>query len=159
QPIRPSMIHPHQLSSAWLSSETDPGSWRRGNRYFAEGRAVVLQHERLPDGGIRLIGSCQGTAFEPYRQLIEIERHGGDVLLDGECSCAVAFNCKHVVAVVVTWQARSSREPVSRDEIAGWLADRPDSVDPAEQSREALLYVLDGQPGRGGEIAIDFHTS
>lgn len=76
--------HPQSLSAAWLARETDPGSWQRGNRYFRDGHARLEQVERLPDGGVLLTGSCQGTRFEPYRQHIVIRTDGQENAMDGE---------------------------------------------------------------------------
>jgi len=141
------MIHPQSLSAAWLARETDSGSWQRGSRYFRNGHADLEQLERLPDGGVRLTGACRGSEFEPYRQHIEIRREGKSTMLDGDCSCPVGFNCKHVVALVLTWQALAPRQPADRDEIVtgidDWLAEFPGNPDPGEKSPEALLYLLD----------------
>jgi len=153
------MIRPQQLSAAWLARVTDDGSWKRGSRYFRDGHAKLDQVEHLPDGGLRLIGSCRGTAFEPYRQHIEIRRERGALVLEGECSCPVAFNCKHVVALVLTWQALAPREPGGRDEIADWLAEVPGDDKPATQSAEALLYLLDKARDPSGDIEIEFNIA
>src|SRR6056297_3563361 len=120
------MIHPQSLSAAWLARETDSGSWQRGSRYFRDGHASLEQVERVPDGGVRLTGSCRGSQFEPYRQDIEIYRERASIALHGECSCPVGYNCKHVVALVLTWQALAPRETASRDEVGDWLAEYPD---------------------------------
>ncbi|MDT8319768.1 MAG: DEAD/DEAH box helicase [Xanthomonadales bacterium] len=139
-----------------MARETDPGSWQRGNRYFRDGHARLEQVGRLPDGGVLLTGSCRGTQFEPYRQQIVIRPDGQDKMLDGDCTCPVEFNCKHVVALVLTWQASTLRGPVGRDEVADWLAELPGDVDPAAGSPEALLYLLDRKPGPGSDLEFKF---
>jgi len=154
------MIVPQQLSASWLARETDSGSWQRGSRYFRDGHASLEQVERLPGGGVRLIGTCQGTQFQPYRQRIEINREGRKIVLDGDCSCPVEFNCKHVVALVLTWQALAPRTPAKREEVAhqidNWLAELPGDEGPAAESPEALLYLFDRVRGRTGEVQIKF---
>ena len=161
------MIHPQSLSAAWLARETDSGSWQRGSRYFRDGHAKLDEVERLPDGGVRLVGSCRGSQFEPYRQHIEIYGEGKNIVLDGECSCPVEFNCKHVVALVLTWQALAPREPAGRDDVANepanaidaWLAEWPNNADQEADSPDALLYLLDRAPGPRGDIEINFCIS
>ena len=161
------MIHPQSLSAAWLARETDSGAWQRGSRYFRDGQAKLDEVERLPDGGVRLVGSCRGSQFEPYRQHIEIYGEGKNIVLDGECSCPVEFNCKHVVALVLTWQALAPREPAGRDDIANepaneidaWLAEWPNNAEQSADSPEALLYLLDRAPGPRGDIEINFCIS
>lgn len=153
------MIHPQSLSAAWLARETDAASWRRGSRYFRDARATLTEVERLPDGGMRLIGTCRGTEVEPYRQRIEIRGEGNRIELDGECSCPVGYNCKHVVALVLTWQALAPREPAARDEVVDWLAEMPDVDDTADESPEALLFLLDRGHDRNGDIEIQFNIA
>ena len=161
------MIHPQSLSAAWLARETDSGSWQRGSRYFRDGHAELDEVERLPDGGVRLVGSCRGSQFEPYRQHVEIYGEGKNIVLDGECSCPVEFNCKHVVALVLTWQALAPREPAGRDDVANepanaidaWLAEWPSNAEQQADSSESLLYLLDRAPGPRGDIEINFCIS
>jgi len=153
------MIHPQSLSAAWLARETDSGSWQRGSRYFRDGRAALTDIERLPDGGVLLKGTCRGSESEPYQQSIEIERDGKRIELDGECSCPVGYNCKHVVALVLTWQALAPREPATRDDIADWLAELPGADDSVNESPEALLYLLERGRVREGGIEIKFNIA
>ena len=153
------MIHPQSLSAAWLARETDSGSWQRGSRYFRDGHANLEQAERLPDGGVRLVGSCRGSQLEPYRQRIEIHHESGNAVLAGECSCPVEFNCKHVVALVLTWQALAPRESTTRDVVADWLTDYPGDVDPATDSTEALLYLFDRGRRQNSDIEVSFNIA
>ncbi|MFN2333606.1 MAG: SNF2-related protein [Wenzhouxiangellaceae bacterium] len=154
------MILPQQLSAAWLTRETDSGSWQRGSRYFRDGYAKLENVEHLRDGTVLLFGSCQGSQFEPYEQQIEIQRDGKDFVLDGECSCPVEFNCKHVVALILTWQALASGKPADPEQTANavelWLAELPGHADQQAESPEALLYLLDQVPGPGRDIEIHF---
>jgi len=153
------MIHPQSLSAAWLARATDSGSWQRGSRYFRDGRASLDEVERLPDGGVLLNGTCRGSKIEPYRQNIEIEGKGNRIKMDGECSCPVGYNCKHVVALVLTWQALAPREPETRDEVADWLAELPGNAEASAESPEALLYLLERGRERGSGIEIKFNIA
>jgi len=154
------MIHPQSLSAAWLARGTDSGSYQRGSRYFRDGHATVGAVKRLPDGGVLLEGTCKGSEVEPYRQNVEISREQNRIALHGDCSCPVGLNCKHVVALVMTWQALAPREPTSaRDDVAEWLAELPEGDDTANQSPEALLYLLQEGYGRTGDLEIKLNIA
>jgi len=66
----------------------------RGKRYFKHDR--VTEVEALQQGE-ELMGDVQGTAAKPYEVLI---RFVSDDAIEGECTCPVGLNCKHVAAVL-----------------------------------------------------------
>jgi uncharacterized Zn finger protein len=51
--------------------------------------------------GSRITGKVRGSAGETYRQIIEITGEDDDVSVDGECTCPVGYNCKHVAALLL----------------------------------------------------------
>jgi superfamily II DNA or RNA helicase len=67
--------------------------------YVRQGRVSALE----ADEDIDLItAKVQGSAKKPYRQMIWLERDkGGRWMVDGDCSCPVGVNCKHVAAVLI----------------------------------------------------------
>ncbi|MDT8410621.1 MAG: DEAD/DEAH box helicase [Wenzhouxiangellaceae bacterium] len=151
------MIRPQKLSSAWLSRECDSGSWQRGSRYFRNRCATLDNFERLPDGGVRLSGHCQGSLAQPYRQRIEISEGKNGAVLNGECSCPVGYNCKHVVALVLTWQALAPPEESDRDEVTEWLAELgADAKAATAPSEDALLYLILPPPAHASEPSVKF---
>jgi hypothetical protein len=106
---------------------------------------------------------------------VEISRlPDGDIVIDGDCSCPMAFECKHVVAAVLEWSRSTSHMaavPNATPKRAGptapsaspvpvaalsatlqqWLTDLGNDLeragDPSPQARKRLLYVLDQSPG------------
>ena len=73
----------------------------RGTAYAHQGRAVVTSHD--PSTG-HVTGTCRGSGATTYRIDLSYALSSAGVLEDvrGECSCPVMFNCKHVVAVLLT---------------------------------------------------------
>ena len=64
--------------------------------YVREGRVLAFDRDVEV-----LSGRVLGTARRPYEQIITIEAARGGVSIDGECTCPVGFNCKHVAAVLL----------------------------------------------------------
>ena len=72
----------------------------RGRRYASAG--AVAAHA-WDEAGEEVVGEVHGTASRPYRVAVRIRRGGDDALCDIEarCTCPVAVNCKHAVALLL----------------------------------------------------------
>jgi len=141
------VLRPQQITASWLAHVTDAGAWQRGRRYFRQGRAELEQAIQVKGDQIVLSGQCRGSEFEPYRQHVSIRAGRKQPILNGECSCPVGFNCKHVVALVLTWLALEPREAVQTDEVSDWLGEQPgqavdDLTGKADAGGEVLHYLL-----------------
>jgi len=152
------MINPRRLTSTWLTRECDPGSFSRGSRYFRDHRASLHRAELLASGNTLLIGECKGSQFVPYEQRVEILDGRGAPELSGYCTCPVGFNCKHVVALVLTWQAQAGNDGAPRDRLDQWLAEleQDDETDGEGYSPESLLYLLSPASTAGDEFKVEF---
>ena len=55
------------------------------------------------DGDDRIIGSVAGSGGQVYSVHATLVRDAGGRLLgvDGQCSCPISYNCKHVTAVLL----------------------------------------------------------
>ncbi len=80
----------------------------RGQVYKSSG--AVKELDWAAEGSV-LYSTVQGTQPEPYNQRILIAAHR----LDGECSCPVHYNCKHVAAAMLCWIDRQSATPTADD--------------------------------------------
>ncbi|NKI36610.1 hypothetical protein HFP89_15670 [Wenzhouxiangella sp. XN79A] len=139
------MIRPESLPFSWLSRVTDTGAWSRGRKYFRNGMAQVVDVDDLDDDTLELVGFCRGSAPQPYRQIVRIRREGNGHGLHGQCTCPVGANCKHVVALVLTWQALTPRAADVHNPIDDWLSAQPtpEAKADAAPNREAVLYLFD----------------
>jgi len=130
----------------------------RGVGYHATGK--VLEFEARPmTHGQRIVASTAGSKGEVYRQnvtLTEAGHTGRDVEIDGQCTCPVLYNCKHVAAACCAWLASfnaPTKAPGAPPAILHWLgqlaqagADEP----PIEAGTEYVVYLLDMvMSGRG----------
>ena len=69
-----------------------------------------------------LSGKVQGTQRQPYRVHVNFERDQGDLSVDGECSCPVGVDCKHVAALLIAGLELVPRQPAGvRSELVQWL--------------------------------------
>ena len=95
----------------WLAAFEAPYV-ERGRRYAATGHAHLLAIE-----GQVLKASCLGSSDKHYRQSIRLQPRGTHWDVHGLCSCPVGYNCKHVVAALLTLeqQHRAGRAPTPRN--------------------------------------------
>ncbi len=73
------------------------GDFQRGRLYADEER---IQNLRFEAG--ELLAECRGSGWQRYRQRIRLIAREGRWDVDGRCSCPVGYNCKHVVAALLT---------------------------------------------------------
>ncbi|GIZ11051.1 DEAD/DEAH box helicase [Pseudomonas sp. NCCP-436] len=91
----------HQLRQDDWRSEFGAGDLRRGIAYAEEQRSKLL---KLRDNS--LLATCRGSGNVSYQQRITLHPYGRKWSVTGHCSCPVGFNCKHVVAALLTLEAR-----------------------------------------------------
>ena len=100
----------------------DGGTFDRGLAYAQSG--AVLEY-RWMEGDTRLLGAVRGSGRSSYVTSLIISRNGSNAMVNiqGNCSCPMGFNCKHVVALVLTagsGGARSERMPARAAPPAPW---------------------------------------
>ena len=110
----------------------------RGQVYKASGRVQELDWSSETNV---LNASVQGSDAEPYAQRITIAPHR----FDGECSCPVRYNCKHVAAALLAWIERQTAAPSPDDQtlraVNRWLQKV------VEQGRKSLAAHEHHEPG------------
>src|SRR5947209_8464108 len=96
----PSMSNLPTPSETEIRDRVGDQSYQRGLGYFHNDAIVSPRRQ-----GSTLKAECWGTAEEPYRVAVtfasaEIDR--------AECSCPIGHGgfCKHVAALLLTWQSR-----------------------------------------------------
>ncbi|HEY8311111.1 MAG TPA: SWIM zinc finger family protein, partial [Gemmatimonadaceae bacterium] len=90
-----------------------------------------------------------GSEIAPYEVHVEISHpsRAGDVSIDGDCSCPMEVDCKHVVAALtaaITLRGRqhaSNGVPSDVDPtLTLWLSDLDRVLRPPDLAPESLLY-------------------
>jgi superfamily II DNA or RNA helicase len=132
-------------TASWLDSpdlgQSDLG---RGRRYAGQGRAVVEDVWQADDGHVELTGVAYGSRGRPYRQHVDMRRVAGRPRVAGECGCPVGFNCKHVVALIATWErSRPAASSHSRAPATRTAADGPTEKPVAHDARDLSAVWYD----------------
>ncbi len=151
--------HP-RLTHADIRAYVGTTYFQRGKSYFEQGRVVSVDATRADEQGVRLKSSVRGSGGRTYQQTISIRWESYGASLDGDCSCPVGYNCKHVAAACL--QFASAPERVLHDSegdlAKGWLTRVAAAGRDAERSddtagQERLIYLL--KPGgRGIEVEL-----
>jgi hypothetical protein len=68
----------------------------KGEKVFAAGRVLSVR-ESAPG---RLEGEVEGSAGETYKTTVRLAPNGAVIRVSNECSCPVAFDCKHGAALL-----------------------------------------------------------
>jgi hypothetical protein len=103
----------------------DSGTYERGRGYARSGKVRKLV---LSEDATRIDSKVSGSAGHLYRQSIELRNGRKGIRFEGECSCPMEYNCKHVVAAllicleqaIVTGDADGA-EPVLPRAMSAWL--------------------------------------
>ncbi|VAW68544.1 DNA/RNA helicases, SNF2 family [hydrothermal vent metagenome] len=81
-----------------IESETDANSYRRGLSYFERDKVTYLQIDSISSASASFHSEVTGSQYQTYKQKISINNNYGGINIDGQCSCPVGHNCKHIVA-------------------------------------------------------------
>jgi superfamily II DNA or RNA helicase len=85
----------------------------KGHAYQAQGRVAGLE---VSDNLKRISAKVGGSRSAPYRVDIRLDFSQDRLAdLDGECSCPMALNCKHVVATML--EALSGKAPSAQEAL------------------------------------------
>lgn len=114
-------------------------SFERGEDYYYRGAI-----SRPIRQGWTLRAECEGSQYEPYRIIVELDEEG---IVDASCSCPYDWGgyCKHVVALLLTW-VRDPEEftviPETDDLLAGKSREELVEIIKAMLKREPDLLTL-----------------
>src|ERR1700722_5557148 len=107
------------IDATSLAAAAGATSYDRGVQYLRQGAVTRMSWDR---GCSELHGSVDGSAGSCYETVAYFHPAGPSVLEfdQGQCSCPVGFDCKHVVALVLAAaQARLARTGPGRTAGAG----------------------------------------
>ena len=120
--------------------------FERGFRYFKDGSVNKLNFKRISPNTMIFKSSVFGSGASTYRQDIFISKiKNGTVHINGECTCPVGFNCKHIVASLLQYLAdEDNQETASQRKSTQWLQDfsRTTQTKKEEKHEEFLIYRL-----------------
>lgn len=144
------------LSKSDIRHACGDRAYTRGLGYTREGR-VIRHLVEDSDSGWELHAEVLGNTL--YTQHIFIERFDDALEIEGDCSCPVAFNCKHIAAVLIQLQQDQTGSPQQR-QIDTWLQRLDDAQTPEQWAPGlgdlTLRYVLkpSGTPTHGVKVEL-----
>lgn len=144
--------HPRQITE-WLDSYTVSK---------ARSYASAVSELRWIDGDT-LAGLVQGTRTRPYDVRAYFHDIDEEMWVEGECTCPVGVDCKHVAALLIAGLALQPKPSATgvRAELVTWLEDfrarrtaaAPTAKKKSAKATHALAYVIE-QSYRGAEVIL-----
>ncbi|MDP1679815.1 MAG: SWIM zinc finger family protein, partial [Candidatus Nitrotoga sp.] len=164
------------VSSVNIASSFSTAHLTRGRQYDRENKVTALG---ISQNGALVTARVAGSNENRYHVNILLQAQpGGHVLVNGECSCPVGYNCKHVVAALIKAQAESPLEvpapaekalPNVTDlpyEISIWLNEVARAAIPTlgrdslpVNVLQRLLYVLKLSDNKPARVEVTFFTA
>lgn len=109
-----------KITEYQISEAFEFGAYTRGKKYFQIGQVESNQIDYTDNDLMNVSSRVKGNYKSFYQQKIEISRAGyTEIRIDGDCSCPVGLNCKHVAAVCFQYQFDEANKP--KNVIGTWL--------------------------------------
>jgi superfamily II DNA or RNA helicase len=125
-----------------LSYALDSTFLQRGRAYWRQGRVLSVE-----GAGSLITGRVRGSGGRTYSVSIALDRDTRNRLqVDGECTCPMHYNCKHVAAALLAARAAAPAAQQPDPLLRSWLTEldearaEPHAYPP--QVRDRLLYLL-----------------
>ncbi len=118
-------------------------TYERGREYFSRGRVLNLSIVSKGVLFVQLSATVKGNNVIPYKQNIRItwrdDFHSASI--EGNCSCPVGYNCKHVAAACLMYQY-SLQNAMTGASCLDWLNVLDETTTEPDTSREFIIYIL-----------------
>ncbi|MEO1879823.1 MAG: DEAD/DEAH box helicase [Methylococcales bacterium] len=131
----------------------------RGKDYFEEQKVLHLSIQKEQPSYIILNSIALGNRKNRYEQQIRIDwdHDYKSVTIDGDCSCPIAFNCKHIAAACLEYLTLAPQLGQSGNNTPScldWLNNFADSPEQQNQ-QEFIAYLL--KPSKTPQLfTLDF---
>lgn len=116
-------------------------AFSKGKSYFNQNRVLDLSVIIETGNLVILKASVNGSSGRRYSQTVAIKT-GRHLNINGQCSCPVAYNCKHVVAVCLAYREGKSQQKVDKSTYMDWLSSLDEVRKQLDSSQEFVAYVL-----------------
>ncbi|MEE7626292.1 SNF2-related protein [Methylobacter sp. Wu8] len=154
------MIKQKKLLRSDIRYECGDAFYERGRSYFEKGMVLSLTVKSEGALFVQINASVKGSHKDPYRQNIRIvwRPDYSAAEIEGDCTCPVGYNCKHVAAACLMYQNSSQgfAAPNAKSNCLDWL-DSLHQQTPWQHdaSQEFIAYIL--IPGNAKhEFTVDF---
>ncbi len=121
--------------------------YSRGLGYYNDSR--VLNLEIIEDQTLYTVfnTSIKGSRNNSYKQTIRVDwrKDYSSASIDGDCSCPMSFNCKHIAAACLLFIELSAQQMQVRANVPScleWLNDFDTPVVEQGKNNEFIVYIL-----------------
>ncbi len=143
------------FTQSQLKQAFNPRYFSRGLQCFKYDQVFDLHIEESSPEHLIITSSCLGSENNAYEQYIRIFKRQNRLILQGECSCPVGSNCKHIVAACLTYldQQKESGPDISCQQwLDKFIAAGEEELDASEVG-ELVHYLLD-HTENSGELTV-----
>ncbi|MDD5578904.1 MAG: SNF2-related protein [Methylobacter sp.] len=154
------MDKPKKLLRSDIRYECGDGSYERGRSYFEKGLVVDLAIKSEGVLFVQLNAAVKGSGRSPYKQNIRIiwRPDFSAAEIEGDCSCPVGFNCKHIAAACLMYQNSTqplTLAPIKAPSCFDWLDSLNEKLPKDNRDHDFIVYIL--KPGKNKhEIIFEF---
>ncbi|MCK5830026.1 MAG: SWIM zinc finger family protein [Methylococcales bacterium] len=123
----------------------------RGKVYFEEERIIEFDITKDEDVFVIFNSTIKGSGRKHYQQQVRVDWKDDftTVIIDGDCTCPIMYNCKHVAAVCLEYMHVSPQALQPKNNIPlclDWLNNFDDLPSTVDLEKEFIVYVL--QPSK-----------
>ena len=154
------MTSQKQLLNHDIQAQFFHSTYERGRNYYARGKVLNLSIVDKGELFVQLSASVRGSDVIPYKQNIRLTwRDNRLASVNGNCTCFVGYNCKHIVAVCLMYQF-SLQNVATGASCLHWL-DTLDKVEetPTDLSQDFIVYTLNRLSTTDHQITVDLTMS
>ncbi|ABC33614.1 Superfamily II DNA/RNA helicase, SNF2 family [Hahella chejuensis KCTC 2396] len=90
------------VKESLIAKELGHTYFERGVKYFKQKRVTVVEY-----GEDHASATVRGSGDSAYQVLVTLENGAYGLRIEGECSCPIGYNCKHVAATLLAVNERS----------------------------------------------------
>jgi len=138
---------PFNLTAGDLQDAFPSSYLERGIRYWRNGRVLTADYDVAQDLVSGRVRGSGGRVYQCVARLVQDD--GGELTVAARCSCPVGYNCKHVVATLLSLGDGSAPRPRSGaslglpSEVRNWLSHvERAAATVAREDPQQLLYLL-----------------
>ncbi|MCP5242470.1 MAG: DEAD/DEAH box helicase [Burkholderiales bacterium] len=118
-------------------------TYLRGKHYFLHNRVIDLDVKAETANTVILNSHVIGSGNQRYKQVIAVNKTGRFLQINGQCSCPVGYNCKHVAAACLSYrQTKPQQKNEEGKAYINWLSSIDESAKKPAATVELLVCVL-----------------
>ncbi len=152
-----------KLLSSDIRYECGDSTYARGKNYYDKGQVVKLKISNEGALFVQINSSVKGSVQNPYNQNIRINWRPdySAAEIEGDCSCPVGYNCKHVAAACLQYQSSTQlgpSRPAPNPNCLDWLNSLDQPVKSRDVYQEFIAYIL--KPGKSkADFTLEFQIT